>query len=123
MALNVRDQRAVEEWYTQNLGFAVVRRLDAGASFLADSSGRVLFELYSRSDVPYFDAPGTASLTLHIAYVCDDVPGTADALIAAGAKVDIPKNTSPDGDELVMLRDPFGITIQLIKRADPLIKA
>jgi glyoxylase I family protein len=120
LALNVRDQKAVEDWYVENLGFTVVRRYPAGASFLADSAGRIVFELYSRDDVPYFDGEGTHSLTVHIAYECQDVEGTAKALLSAGATEDIPLATSPDGDVLIILRDPFGITIQLIDRADPL---
>ncbi len=120
LALNVRDQKAVEEWYTANLGFTVLRRYPAGASFLADSTGRMVFELFSRDDAPYFDGVGTHPLTLHIAYECDDVEATAKALLSAGATEDIPMATSPDGDVLIMLRDPFGITIQLIDRANPL---
>jgi glyoxylase I family protein len=119
LALNVRDQKAVEEFYATHLGFTVVRRYPAGASFLADSTGRMVFELYSRDDVPYFDGEGTHSLTVHIAYECEDVEGTAKALSSAGATEDIPLATSPDGDVIIMLRDPFGITIQLIDRADP----
>ncbi|MFP4431499.1 MAG: VOC family protein [Spirochaetota bacterium] len=120
LALNVRGQKAVEDWYREHLGFAVVRRYSAGASFLADSTGRIVFELYSRDDVPYFDGEGTHSLTVHIAYECDDVEGTAKDLLSAGATEDIPLTTSPDGDVVIMLRDPFGITIQLIDRVEPL---
>ena len=120
LALNVRDQKAVEEFYVTHLGFTVVRRYPAGASFLADSAGRIVFELYSREDAPYFDGEATHALTLHIAYECDDVEATAKALLSAGATEDISMSTTPAGDVLIMLRDPFGITIQLLDRADPL---
>jgi uncharacterized glyoxalase superfamily protein PhnB len=119
LALNVRDQKAVEEWYVANMGFTVLGSNSAGASFLADSSGRTFFELYSRTDVPYFDAAATHSLTIHVAYECEDVEATTQKLLQAGAREDIPFAVSPEGDKLVMLRDPFGITIQLINRANP----
>jgi uncharacterized glyoxalase superfamily protein PhnB len=119
VALNVRDQKAVEDWYVANLGFKVLGSNSAGAGFLADSSGRMVFELFSRTDVPYFNAESTHSLSMHIAYECDDVEAETEKLLQAGATEDIPLAVAPEGDKLVMLRDPFGITIQLINRANP----
>lgn len=119
LALNVRDQKAVEDWYIANMGFAILGSNSGGAGFLADASGRPVFELFSRTDIPYFDAEATPSLSIHIAYECSDIEGTTRKLLHAGATEDIPFAVSPEGDELVMLRDPFGITIQLINRANP----
>jgi hypothetical protein len=31
--------------------------------------------------------------------------------------------TTPAGDSLVMLRDPWGIALQLVKRAQPMLRA
>jgi len=51
----------------------------------------------------------------------DDVKGTYRKLIAAGATVAGEVTVTGSGDELVMLRDPWGVSIQFLKRADPML--
>jgi len=41
--------------------------------------------------------------------------------VGAGAKIVDDYFTNPAGDELLMLRDPWGIGLQLVKRATPML--
>jgi uncharacterized glyoxalase superfamily protein PhnB len=44
-----------------------------------------------------------------------------DRLVSAGATVVEDLTTSPVGDLLVMLRDPWAFAFQLVKRANPML--
>jgi uncharacterized glyoxalase superfamily protein PhnB len=61
-------------------------------------------------------------LLLHIAFMVDDVKGIREKLIAAGATPVGEVTISPSGDELAMLRDPWGVAIQFVKRAKPMLR-
>lgn len=59
-------------------------------------------------------------LVFHLTFRCEDVRKKRDALVAAGATL----VTDVDPclpDELVMLRDPWGVPVQLAKRAEGMI--
>lgn len=60
-------------------------------------------------------------LLLHIAFVCEDLAATTKRLVAAGATLVAGPELLPSGDELAMLRDPWGLAIQLAKRATPML--
>jgi len=60
-------------------------------------------------------------LVLHIAFMVEDVKGIREKLIAAGATSIGDVSTIPSGDEIAMLRDPWGVAIQFIKRAEPML--
>jgi glyoxylase I family protein len=61
-------------------------------------------------------------LSLHNAFMVDDVRTIRNALIAAGATLVEDIKLSPDGDEILMLRDPWGVPIQCVKRGKPMLK-
>jgi catechol 2,3-dioxygenase-like lactoylglutathione lyase family enzyme len=115
LALNVEDKGMAERWYTAFLNLRVVRSVPDGPSFLADQSGRVVLELYSRDDTPRLNFAQTEPLTMHLAFHVHDVEGTAENLMNAGATVAEPMKQA-GGDEMIMLRDPFGLPIQLVHR-------
>jgi uncharacterized glyoxalase superfamily protein PhnB len=60
-------------------------------------------------------------LSLHIAFMVDDVKAITSKLIGAGATIAVDINTTPAGDELIILRDPWGVPIQFLKRAKPML--
>jgi len=60
-------------------------------------------------------------LSLHIAFMVDDGKAICDKLVAAGATVAGDVNITPAGDEIAMLRDPWGVPIQFVKRAEPML--
>ena len=122
-ALQVEDPRAVVEWYATHLGFAVKRAGEAPTytHFIADSSGAVLVEFYNNPRVQTPDYAALDPLLVHIAFVSTDPASDRDRLLAAGASVAEDFTTTPAGDNLVMLRDPWGLAIQLVQRAEPML--
>ena len=59
-------------------------------------------------------------LAVHLALVSADPNADRDRLVEAGAKV-ISDDVLPDGSHLVMLKDPWGLALQLCKRETPMI--
>jgi catechol 2,3-dioxygenase-like lactoylglutathione lyase family enzyme len=112
------DPVAAADWYCKNLGLRVVRKSDGypWGYFLLDTSGSVMAEIYKRKEAPVPDYNTIDPLVLHLALLTDDVKGTIQKLVAAGAKVHADYSVTPDGDEIAMLRDPWGFAIQLVKR-------
>ena len=121
-AFQVVDPSAVAEWYCVQLGFSVKRSADAPVPvrFLADASGEVMIEIYNNPKVKTPDYASMDPLILHLAFVCDDPAGTIGRLTAAGAEL-LLEETTPAGDTLAMLRDPWGFAIQLCRRAEPMV--
>jgi glyoxylase I family protein len=119
-ALNVPDAKATALWYVTHLGLKVARtRSDAPfTSFLADDSGRVIFEVYSNTAAPYPDFEAAHPLCFHVAFIADDPSAVRTRLVAAGATPAY-EETLPDGSFLIMVRDPWGIPLQLVKRVTP----
>jgi glyoxylase I family protein len=119
-ALNVADARAVAAWYVTNLGFTVVRsREDAPYTrFLADESGRVVVELYSNLSARITEFGAGHPLTFHLAVVTQAADEDRQRLESAGATFFV-EDALPDGSRLIMMRDPWGMPLQLCQRAKP----
>jgi len=111
------------DWYCEHLGFTIKRGSDTPVPvrFLADQTGQVMIEIYNNPTVTTPDYGSMDPLLLHMAFVCDKVPDTVERLVKAGATLVSGPEVTPMGDELAMLRDPWGLAIQLCKRADPMI--
>lgn len=121
-AYQVEEPAVVAEWYVEHLGFSVKRASDAPVPvrFLADETGDVMIEIYNNPKVTTPDYVSMDPLILHLAFVCDTVDSTTERLVAAGATL-VQKEATPVGDTLAMLRDPWGLSIQLCQRADPMV--
>ena len=123
IAFNVPDPGGMAQWYVANLGMKIVFSGPPPVSgrFLADSSGKVMVELYNNPKAAPPDYFAIDPITLHLAFVSDDVPTDARRLCAAGASMVGEINNADNGDVLAMLRDPWGLSVQLAKRAKPMI--
>ncbi len=123
VAWQVPDPPALAAWYVEHLGFRVVRQMAEApfTTFLATSDGKVMLEVYHNPIAPVPDYPDQHHLVLHIAFTVTDITGERDRLLAAGATIDTDLFSIPSGDQLVMLRDPWGIPLQLAQRATPLL--
>lgn len=121
-ACNVADPAAMAAWYVEHLGMRIVRRNPAAPHihFLADASDRVVIEIYSNPADAVPDYPAMHPLRFHLAFDAQDPDGARTALVRAGATF-IDEQTLPDGSRLLMLRDPWGLPLQLCKRATPLL--
>jgi glyoxylase I family protein len=122
VALLVEDPVAMARWYEDHLGLRTVRSSGppADARFLADTEGESVLEIY-RGGPPSPDYRAMDPLLLHVAFATRDVPSTRARLIAAGATPEGEVKVLPSGDEMAMLRDPWGLAIQLANRKQPLV--
>jgi len=112
-------------WYRDNLGFAIIRSAgndQDGVTFLADSAGSTVLELGRLPEGPPLDARGLQPLQLHIAVACENPSVEAARLVGVGAKLvgESPRNSQPG--EKILVRDPWGYTIQLVNRQERLLE-
>jgi len=122
VALNVSDPRAMAEWYVANLGMRGVRQVEGPphTRFLVDSAGATVVELYENPEARIPDYLRMDPLELHLAFDSRDPDGDRDALVRAGATA-VSDARLPDGSRLLMLRDPWGLALQLCARVAPLL--
>jgi len=123
VALNVKDPVKMAQWYVDHLGMKILREGPApiNARFLADSDGNMMLELYHNPPEAVPDYASMDPLILHVAFLVDDVEGIRQKLLAAGATATDEVAVTPAGDKLTMLRDPWGLAIQFIRRANPML--
>ncbi len=121
-AINVPNAIAVSLWYEEHLGLTIKKKMDEAPymTFLADDSGTVMLEIYSNPKGETLEFKNLNPLAVHLALVSEDPALDKARLIAAGAS-EVTDDILPDGSHLVMLRDPWGICLQLCKRAIPMI--
>jgi glyoxylase I family protein len=120
-ALNVPDPVAFAAWYQTHLGLTVVRHLPEAnqTHFLADARGGVI-EVYRNPAAPVPAYAEMHHLVLHLAFESADADADRARLLAAGATF-VEAVLPPDGSKLYMLRDPWGVALQLCRRARPLL--
>lgn len=121
-AIDVADPVATAAWWCENLGFTITRQKDdeTHTTFLVDASGRVAIEMYRAKTQP--QAPDYASmdpLTLHFGFISKDVDADIERLVKAGATL-VAHDKAP-GFDGAMMRDPFGIAIQFVKRENSVL--
>jgi glyoxylase I family protein len=123
LGLNHPDPVAAADWYGQNLGMKVTRKFGppGHGHFLADARGQMLVEFYFNAAVPVTDFRAVNPMSLHLAFQVDDVATARARLLAAGATPESEVNTNDDGDKLAMLRDPWGMPVQLVKRVNAML--
>ena len=117
-ALNVVDINGVVNWYCTHLGLTIAnqQRESPYMTFLADSTDRVVIEFYKREDELAEDFSNRHPLTFHIAFVSENAEEDKQRLLNAGASY-FEEILKEDGSHLVMLRDPWGMPLQLCQRA------
>jgi len=124
VALNVSDPAAMAAWYCEHLGLEIVRSLLNApyTHFLRDSGGSMMIEIYKNpaDQVPAYG--NMHPLLLHLAFVSADTEKDKARLLEAGA-MHVQDETLADGSRLVMLRDPWGLSIQLCRRAKPMLRS
>lgn len=123
IGLNVADPIKAAQWYVDNLGMKVLREAPAPANtrFLGDAGGNMMLEIYHNPPGAVPNYAAMDPLLLHVAFMVDDVDAIRSKLIAAGATAVGQVTTTAAGDKLAMLRDPWGLAIQFVHRADPML--
>jgi glyoxylase I family protein len=112
IALNVPDPVQMAAWYVKHLALT---------HFMADRAGRVVLELYHHTKAVLPEYAKLDPLTLHIAFKADDVAKERQRLLDAGATPAGDIVTTDTGDLMTFVRDPWQVTIQLVKRMKPLL--
>ena len=114
IGLNVAEPEKVMEWWCENLGF-----LRTHPVFIVDSSGSMAIEFYHNDQAEIINFTAVDPSTLHIAFTSDDTDADAARLVAAGAT--LVGSVHREGFDMAMLRDPFGIPVQFVKRAQSVL--
>jgi len=118
-ALNVMNVEDVVSWYVKNIGLKVVneQKEPPFMTFLADSSGRVIIEVYYRPDEIITVFSEKHPLTFHVAFVSENAQEDRLRLEKQGASF-FEEVKKEDGSHLIMLRDPWGMPLQLCQRTE-----
>lgn len=118
LALQHPAPEAVSAWLCLHFGLRV-HRVSTSASrarFLSCPKTGVMLEIYRQPEAPVPDYAAMPPAVLHLAFHTDDIPGTAQRLTAFGATRAGEPGQNSAGDRFLMLRDPWGVPIQLVSR-------
>ena len=117
-AYQLADPVAAAQWYVTHLGLTVRRSQPDPpfVHFLADDGGAVMLEFYRSDKVEVPDYHTLHPLVFHLAFATDDVAAARARLLAAGATAEGEVTATPAGDQMAMLRDPWGLPLQLVSR-------
>jgi catechol 2,3-dioxygenase-like lactoylglutathione lyase family enzyme len=123
VAFQVGDPVALAKWYVEHLGMTIKRSqaIVPFVHFLAADGDAVMLEFYANPKIPVPDYQAVDPLTVHIAFTVGDVMTERARLIAAGATPAGDLQTNDAGDSFAMIRDPWGIPLQLMRRRDRMI--
>ena len=121
-ALNVEKPLETSNWYVTNCDMKVVKKFEEEpfTHFLADSTGRVVVEFYNNKNSKMLDFNSLNPLEFHFAFMVEDIGSVKKNFLEAGARV-IEEMELDDGSVLIMLRDPYGIPLQLCQRKQKLM--
>jgi catechol 2,3-dioxygenase-like lactoylglutathione lyase family enzyme len=133
VAINVENPVSMAKWYGRNLGMKLVRKgpPPVNMHFISDAGGNMMLEIYHNPPDavpdytlmdPLLDYTLMDPLLLHISFMVDNVKSIRKKLIAAGATAAGEITITSSGDELAMLRDPWGVAIQFVKRTKPMLQ-
>lgn len=121
-ALNVPEPTSMAHWYTKYMGMKIIRRGERAPYIhvLADSTDRVVMEIYSNRAIQFSEYSTQDPLRFHFAFSVNDAEGEKERLLKVGASL-VEEVYLDDGSHLVMLRDPWNIPFQLCQRTTPII--
>lgn len=122
VAFAVNDPEAAAAWYGAQFGMRIVGRGGGGDVFVADDRGQVMLQFEDARRIVPLSCGDTLNYRsrdmrlLHLAFWADDVVGERARLLTAGATADDEVTTTPAGDVMATIRDPWGLPIQILRR-------
>jgi catechol 2,3-dioxygenase-like lactoylglutathione lyase family enzyme len=121
-ALNVENPHDMADWYVDNFGLKVVKKEEEPpyTIFLLDTSDCVMIEIYRNPIEKVPDYWAMDPLVMHLAWISKNLTKDKKRLLKSGAS-EVNDEVLEDGSRLVMLRDPWGLSIQLCKRSNPML--
>lgn len=120
IGLAVKKPIKTAEWYKKNLGCRIRFKKDREVVFVSDKKNDFMFEWFPPSEsapLPGIKKP----LSLHFAFKSVNPDKDSEKLQKAGAKL-ISNCKNERGDMLILLKDPFGNSLQLVKRGKNIFK-
>jgi hypothetical protein len=117
----VEEPIEMAKWYLETLGFNIkfsAQDDEKGVAFISDGGDKVMLELGKVPGVLPLVRGMSHHLQLHIALKSEDPDGDAEYLVSNGAKFIERCPIKRPGENLIVLSDPWGNTIQLVKRRD-----
>lgn len=120
IGISVVDPVVMANWYQETLGFNIkfsAEDEEKGVAFLTDCSDKVMLELGMIPNVLPLTDKLDHHLQLHIALRSEDPDRDAEYLVSKGAKFIEKCPIKRPGENLIVLSDPWGNTIQLVKRS------
>lgn len=118
VALIVKDPVGMAKWYCQNLGFTIIKEMNISpfAHFIVDESNNILLEIYNPGNIKIPNYKKQDPIIFHIAFLVKNVEKEQKRLISAGASLVSATTTLSTKDVVAMLKDPWGLSFQLVKR-------
>src|ERR1051325_1961721 len=122
VGFNVKEPGEMARWWMKHLDLQLIRTHGAPthAHFLAGDDGKTMVEIYNNPKAPVPNYSSLSALVLHVAFTVDDINETRERLVKGGATRDGDTALNDDGDELALVRDPWGFPLQLVKGKKPL---
>ena len=124
IAFNVENPVAVAQWFVDNMGFKIMYKGDppGNTRFVSDEKNNMMMELYNNQKFPKLNLPNVSYMSIHFAFMADSIEQVKEKLLAAGATIAEDITLTPSGDKVLMLRTPWGMPIQFVERAKPMLK-
>lgn len=119
IGISVAEPIEMAKWYQETLGFNIkflAQDEEKGVAFLTDGRDGVLLEFGRVPNVMPLIKGISHHLQFHIALISEDPDKEADYLVSKGAKFIEKCPIKRPGENLIVLSDPWGNTIQLVKR-------
>ena len=118
LGLLVSNPIQMGKWYKENLGFQILREAGTdtdGVVFMEDDRGTVI-EIGRLPEASPLDVKSLNPLAVHLAVQCSHPENEARRLVEAGAEMigESPRNAYKG--EKILVRDPWGLTIQVVNR-------
>jgi catechol-2,3-dioxygenase len=121
IGISVEKPIEMANWYQETLGFNIkfsAEDEEKGVAFLTDCTDKVMLELGKIPNVLPLANRLDHHLQLHIALRSEDPDKDAEYLVSKGAAFIEKCPIRRPGENLIILRDPWGNTIQLVKRSE-----
>jgi uncharacterized glyoxalase superfamily protein PhnB len=124
LELNVSDTHEKAKWYVKNLNFKIISQSDGPSHnmLISDADENMMLELNQDSNSPMLEFEKIDYNSFHLAFSVDDIVLIKEKLISAGAKLAEDIKKTANGDQVLMLRDPWGQPIQFVKRVKSMLK-
>ncbi len=114
----------IARWYREQLGCKIIRKSGdngEGGAFVLDESGNTILEFFRLKSTEPLAVKSSSPLQLHVAFESEDPWKTAERLVENGAKI-LSRKPEDDADPvMVLLSDPWGLSLQLIRRREKLV--